>query len=98
MRDFSSETKKFQTDYLHVYEGVKSEIHHTSNYDENNYTSTTYMYLGKAQAQRLDNCRGKDYFKMKNHSRIIGSILDGENAIYLLTLELPKFLCLRTST
>ena len=64
---------------------MASDVHHTSTYDENGDRNTD-----KAQMQKSGNCRIKEYFKINDHSRTVGSVLDDTECNILLDTGVSK--------
>ena len=62
-------------EYLHRYEGVKSEILNTTRFDENSDLSMTY--LGKTNMVRDHKMVAEEKFPMSEQGYAIGKLLDG---------------------
>ena len=71
--DFGHIPNKLKEEYLHVYEGIQSEILSTTRFDENSDLSTTH--LGKVGKSRNNKIKAEQEYPM-------GELLDGTNAKY----------------
>ena len=48
---FDSRTENLKQDYLDIFEGIKSDVMHTVQYDENSNIGTTYLGMPKMRRQ-----------------------------------------------
>ena len=68
--DFGDTPGKLKGEYLNMYGGVRSEVLHTTKFDENSDLNTTY--LGRVEMARSDKGRGKiSYTRTRIHGRKI---------------------------
>ena len=80
--------KILHEEYLDVYEGIQSEIVHTTRFDENSDLSTTY--LGKSDKTRNDKVKAEESFPISQHGYTLGKLLDGTECQLLLDTGTSK--------
>ena len=75
-------------EYLHVYEGIQSEIVNTTRFDENSDLSTTYF--GKSDKTKNDKLKVEESFPILEHGYTSGRLLDGTECQLLLDMGASK--------
>ena len=78
-------------EYLHVYEGIQSEILNTTRFDENSDLST--MYLGKADKSKNNKIKAEESFPISEQGGTMGKLLDGTECQYYWIEEQVNPLC-----
>ena len=73
--DFGDTLDMLIGEYLHIYDGVKSEVLCTTKFDENSDLST--MYLGRIYMNRLDKIKAEERFPISEQGYTVGKLLDG---------------------
>ena len=86
--DFGSTPLKLWKDYLHVYEGIQSEIVNTMRFNENSDLSTTY--LGRSDKVRNHKLTAEESFPISEHGYRLGKLLDGTECQLLLYMGASK--------
>ena len=81
--DSGNTPDKLRREYLDMYEGVKSEVIHTTRFDENSDLSTTY--LGRIDMTRANKIRTEE-----KQGYIVGKLLDGTECQILLDTRASK--------
>ena len=71
-----------------MYDGVKSEVLHTTKFDENSDLSTTY--LGKINMTMLDKIKVKEKFSTWEQGYTVGKLLYGTECNILLDMGASK--------
>ena len=80
--DFGQTPDILREEYLHVYEGIQSEILITTRFDENSDLSTTY--LGKADRSKNNKIKAEESFSISKQGYTMGKLLDGTECQILL--------------
>ena len=92
--DFGDTPDKLRREYLDMYEGVQSEVIHTTRCDENSDLSTTY--LGRIDMTRASKINAEEKFPIAEKGYMVGNLLDGtECQIPLDTGAHKSFMLLR---
>ena len=71
-----------------MYEGIQSEIVHTTMFDENSDLSTTY--LGKSDRSKNDKIKAEEFFPISEQGYTLGKLLDGTECQILLDTGASK--------
>ena len=80
--DLASISDESREEYLDRYEGITSEILHTTRFNENSDLSTTY--LGKSYMTWEDNLMIEEKFSITEQGYIVGKLLDSTECQILL--------------
>ena len=74
--------EKLTEEYLHLYEGIQSEILSTTRFDENSDLSTTY--LGRIDMIKKSQIKAEESFPISEQGYTMGKLLDGTECQVLL--------------
>ena len=86
--DFGNTSLKLHEEYLHVYEGIQSEIINTKTFDENSDLSMTY--LGRSNKTRNEKLKAEESLPVSEHGYTLGKLLDGTECQLLLDTGASK--------
>ena len=73
--DFCDTPDTLKEEYLDMYDGVKSEVFHSTKVDENSDLTTTY--LGRIDMTRSDEMKAEEKFPISEQGYTVGKLLDG---------------------
>ena len=87
--DFGTAPQNLQEEYLHLYEGIQSDIVSSSRFDENSNIST--IYLGKIEnKENQDKLKTEESFPISENGYTLGRLLDGTKCQLLLDTGTSK--------
>ena len=86
--DFGRTPDILKEEYLHVYEGIQSEILSTTRFDENSDSSTNY--LGKADRSKINKFKAEEFFTISEQGYTMGKLLDSTECQILLDTGASK--------
>ena len=72
--DFAGTPERLR-EYLHIYDGIQSEILSTIRFDKNSDLSTTY--LGRVDTTRASKIKVEETFPISEQGYTLGKLLDG---------------------
>ena len=79
---------KLKREYLDRYEGVQSEVLHTTRFDESSDLSTTY--LGRTDMTRATTIKAEERFAISEQGYMVGKLLDDTECQILLDMGVSK--------
>ena len=86
--DLAHISESSREEYLDRYEGITSEILHTTRFDENLDLST--IYLGKSHMTQEENLMIEEKFSVTEQGYTVGKLLDGTECWILLDTGASK--------
>ena len=86
--DFGVMLEILKEKYLHVYDGIQSEVVSTTRYDENSDLSTTY--LGRSDRAKSDKLKAEESFPISEQGYTLDKLLDGTECQLLLDIGASK--------